>query len=175
MPDAIFASAITGATAVLSGLLGYGGAKGQRKLETRRLELDQRKSQRQLAFEEEERLAQHQDALRDSRRDLYIEHLAVIDEWWRVARRGLTGKKFNVWWDRYNEVDNRIELLGAERVARASYPMYAAIDALRADIDWEASDLVAEGGRVADIHGGPIGDARQDLLKEMRADLQSPT
>jgi len=164
MSDAIWASAITGATAVLTGLVGYGTARGQRMLDERR-----------VAREEADAERTKQADLRQARSDLYADYLQQVDGWWRICQRDFNRDVWLEWFDQMNAVDNKIELFGSEGVQQATVPLVNAVIALDADANWEAADLPAEGWRVFNAHEAEIHAARETLLKEMRADIKAPS
>jgi hypothetical protein len=161
--DPILASAVTGATAIFAGLIGYGTAAGQRRLDERRIEREERESD-----------AARNDRLRDGRRDLYIEHLNVVDEAWKVYQEDPTQERASAWWYHFNEIDNKLELLGSDSVRAASLAVFNALAAVRAEMDWGSPDASGEGVRAYATHGPQVHQARQHLLDAMRTDLRAP-
>lgn len=130
--------------------------------------------ERRVAHEESVAEAERQDSLRAERQQLYLEYLGVIDQWSRILQRDFSRERWLQWWDQYNEVDNRVELLGSEAVRTATYTVFSAIHEMRKDADFEAEDLDKEGWRLSEQHGDAISEARQEILHAMRADLRSP-
>lgn len=161
MSDVVLTTGITGLTAVLSGFLGYGAARGQLLVESRRLDHEIQKSS----------IVQQ-----EKRRDLYLEYMAVIDSSWKVTRRPerLSHEEIERWWDAYNEVDNRVELLGSDRVHKATYPLWKVVASLRGALQEAGQDELNE---VAEKTWQKISDAysetRDALVRAMREDMKA--
>jgi hypothetical protein len=161
MSDAVLTSAVTGATAVLSGLLGYGAARGQLIIEKRRLEHE---------------VQQTESSEIVGRRDLYLEYLGVIDASWRVIARSddLAHAKIEKWWDRYNEVDNRVELLSTDKVRSAAFEVWKILAKVKKPLsDVPQEELSSVAGPLWDELSDDYADARADLVQAMRSDVNA--
>lgn len=161
MSDVVLTTGITGLTAVLSGLLGYGAARGQLLVEARRLDHEIQNS----GLGELEK-----------RRDLYLEYMAVIDSSWKVTRRPehLNHEEIEKWWDAYNEVDNRVELLGSDRVHKATYPLWRVMATLRGSLrDAKREELNEVANRTWEEISDSYSDTRDALVKAMREDMKA--
>lgn len=158
--DAIWTSLITGSTGVLTGFLGYGAARLQPMLEARRLGMERDRADR------------------DSRRALYLEYLAAIDEVSRAHHDDTATPEWHSdWWNRFENVDNRLELLGSSQVRRASYPLYNRLTDLWNHVRREASrsgDQTYQ--QIYDTHFGRVQDSltehRREMVDAMRLDVQ---
>jgi hypothetical protein len=156
--DPVYSSLVTGTTAVLSGLIGYGAARGQRLLELRKLESEDSAARRKATA----------DAKRE-RRDLYLAYLAEVDALRpMLLTREPTREELNEWWEAFLDAGRKLELSAVDRVCKATGPLY---DLLNKATEWIEPDAVARIKARLDDGVEPLNKARGDVLDEMRADV----
>jgi hypothetical protein len=164
---AALASITTGATAVLSGLVGYGTARGQRTLELSRLARDER-----------EAVSAREEASLRERTELYLACVRSIDAWIGIGLRAIGTRKVKpddviAWWNQYQAASSAVQILGAEGVRKAMGPMGACLVAIYDDIDWDAADFDVEVNRVyaKPKHFEGFDEHRDAVVDAIRADV----
>lgn len=160
--DAVWTSAITGATGIVSALLGYGAARAQRLIELRKMESQEGAAAREA-----------QERLREARHALYLDYLARMD-----ALRPMlippqpdkpTQQEVLEWWEAYVDADRRVEMSGHNGVRNATGPVYQVLDRITV---WEEPDPQGRiRTRLLEEHWEEFNKARGALIISMREDV----
>ncbi len=169
MTDPIVASLVTGATAVLSGFLGYSTARGQQLIERSRLnaELDRVRTERMHA---ELDRATSVRAERDARREaLYLEYLRVLDEYIAMvlATDDFVSERYVSWWQGFQALDNQMDLFATAGVVAANNDVYATLDAITQSVR-SVETLGIDVRTAFTRHRAAFEDARAKLVGAMR-------
>jgi hypothetical protein len=156
-------SLVTGATAVLSGLVGYGTARGQRAVELRRLALDARKAEQA-----------REDVAVQERRDLYLRYLAAVDRFPVLAMQegGATSTAVDSFWDEFERAGTELELFGSEHVREQSEPVHRVLYEAFQMLSWNSPEFAKSVREVYDRGTRErLHDTREALIRAMRADV----
>lgn len=168
MDTVVVTNLVTGGTAVLSGLLGYLAASGQRTIELRR-----------LGLEEAKLIGVRDDEMVQLRREAYLRLLTEVDAPLHMLGRtskDLGHEELSAWWTSYNDVERQGELASSDPVRNAANTMYEVwVETMRA-MDQR---LMARPGLAItdalnaemDAHKDKFIAARRELVDTMRADL----
>lgn len=160
--DAVYTSAITGGTAIVSALLGYGAARAQRLIEMRKLESQESVTEREA-----------REKATEARRTLYLAYLAKVDALRPMLIPEQPGKptqqELLEWWEAYVDADRQIEMSAHEGVRKATGPVYQMLDKIT---EWKEPDaVVAIRTRLLEEHWEEFNKARMTLIIEMRGDV----
>lgn len=163
--DAVWTSAITGGTAIVSSILGYSAARLQGRMEARKVE-----------SAEAAALRDAREKAMDARRTLYLTYLARIDALRPMLIPPQPGKPTREevveWWEAYVDADRQIELVAHEEVRVATGPVYQLLDTIT---EWTEPDAVkAIRVRLLEEHWQGFNESRMALIKAMRTDAGPP-
>lgn len=175
MADAAGIAAITGGSAVASGLIGYLGARLQHTAETERISVERERHQAERQSDDEER--RHQAA--EARRELYLAFLGSVDATWWLCQREelLEPPEIDAWWVQYQGVRRRFRIGATESVIECFQSVNTALVHLSVDL-WEAArETEAEANLTKRLdvwkqHKDTFDPARQTLERAMRDDLR---
>jgi hypothetical protein len=165
--DAVYTSAITGGTAIISSLLGYGAARAQHLMEARKLETQETAADRTA-----------RETARLERQALYLTYLAKVDALRPMLLPAQHGKptmqEVIDWWEGYVDTDRQIELAGGEEVRQATGPVYGMLNTIT---EWDGAADDPAGAirtRLLEEHWEEFNTARVRLITMMRADAGPP-
>jgi hypothetical protein len=159
---AVLTSLITGGTGVLSGLIGYGTARGQRTIELRR-----------LAGEERESEHTRRDRALEARRALYLDYMEAYDHFMGLYNEfDVTPQQVSERIAALRKRVNAVRLLGSQRVRLAVEDLYSIYNEQFEKADRNADDLNSElRQRVFDPEQVAWTHAYDRLLDAMRRDV----
>lgn len=171
MADGSVVALITGGTAICSGLLGYGAARGQQLIERSRLsaEVERDRAERARAERDSQLSVVRESANR--REALYLEYLRMLDDYvLLVMSADVDLPGYSEWWRRFQTYDNQMDLFALAPVAQANKAVYTTLDEVSAALF--RSDTFGSDVRDAFRHcRATFETARSNLVVSMRDEV----
>jgi len=171
--DTIAIAIVTGATAVTSGFLGYGAARGQQRVERARLESDKTRFEQEREDTNRKGLVDANKKAAARRETLYLEYLRALDEYVvMVVGAAVEPALYQAWWQRFQAFDNQMDLFATPTVAEVNVLVYAELDAVSSALHSSAS-FATDVRQQFDARRDAFEAARSQLVAAMRHELSA--
>jgi hypothetical protein len=151
--------------------MGYGAARGQQLIERARLAADADRARVERAQAEEERRRLIRTELAARREGLYLEYLKALDEYILMTMRDDVGPgTYQDWWQRFQALDNQMDLFALEKVIDANRILYSALEAVSLGLHSSQTFAVDVRKSFAE-HREEFEAARGHLVNAMRLEI----
>ena len=171
MADSAVVAGVTGVTAVFSGLLGYGAARGQQLVERARLAAEAERVLGERAHADEERRVHARTELAARRESLYLEYLKVLDEYILMTMGDNVGPlTYRDWWQRFQALDNQMDLFAVEEVVDANRAVYLGLETVSLSLH-STHTFAADVKKGFADHREEFETARGQLVTAMRLEI----